>query len=858
MTNNFSLKYSDSLDADILNENAKSLSNQLLPSSVLAILITIFAAWQSGIDFIYYYTGIFVFSGVINVASYFLIRNNRRVLGIALVQFGVLITTASIVFNFVALGLGLSLIAALLTWQISYLTLEQPHRRRGLILGVVCAVIILLVDLYWPYPRLRVSAAVWGTYLVGGGLALAFIVLFFRNFANYSIQTKLVAFIVGLALITTVVELILLVGSTREILTNQTQVEIGLRGERIGSEVVTQIERQADRLQALGTNQVIANQISADIADLEDLETSIIELILARRNEVWINSESDFTLNRHFPFFLRLRNPVADLLRDYRQNFPETEQLLIINQYGSVVAMSSRSDAPQYLFNETDWWQQIIGEDQNTTYVGNPLSLPDDTLGIPVAVPIQDLNNNLIGVIYSVVSANQLILSLGLDEAQSLDTNFSLIIDNETFLPLVPGQNAVIPAPLDAGELTDLMAMDFGQTQSIQGNDLVTAIPIGTRSNQTNILPSQWGIFVSRPLAVLESIIVDQIRIQVLTGIAIVLGAGLLAGLIARAISSPIISLAGVAKRLESGELSARTDIESLDEIGSLGVAFNQMAEQSQRLVNQLETRVAERTQALETSFKISQTISSITDKQELVSSVVNQLQAAFDYYHAQIYLLDESKEQLQLAAGSGEQGHRLMGINHSLAMGQGLVGRTAVSKMPVIVPDVSQDLQWVPNRFLPDTKSELAVPILLEQEVLGVIDVQDDEINTLTEREAGLLRSIADQVAVALRNADQIERERERADREEKINAIREKIFKTQDIESAMKTAVKEIGMALGQKSTVIQLKNEVEEGRKALGRSFGLSESEIEKAKVADLTPDQHTQNSKQSKNGINGHKS
>lgn len=846
---------SNSLESS-LETNARFLALLLLLSAVVGSLIAAGVAWQTDLSFIYYFSAFFAACGVGYTIAYFLIRTGRRVAGIGLAQLVFISAFTSIVFGFRDVGLIISFIIGVVIWQISYLTLESKQARRATVVGVVFAIATIVVELYSPFQRLRVEGAIWGTYIIGGSLAAVFIILFLRNFRNFNIQTKLIVTTITIALLSTIAALILLTSSTRTVLTNQTEVEIELRGQQIASEVSTQLERQIDRLRALSTNQDIVDQISADISDLENLETPIVNLILSRRNEVWINEESNpaLTVGRHFAFFSRLRNPVADLLRDYRQNFPETEQLLIINQYGSVVAMSNRSDAPQYLFDESEWWQKIIANRQNEPYVGNPVTLPDGSLGIPIAVPIQDANNNLVGIIYSVYSTNQLILSLGLDDSQAAETNFSLIIDTNSFLPLRPAQNTTEPPPINNAEIADLMGMRFSQIRSTTGDNLVTAIPMSSSFNGSNIFPSEWGIFVSRPLENLESIIAQQQRVQILIGLGIVAAAAFLAGLLARAISAPIISLANIAKRLESGELSARTNISSRDEVGSLGLAFNQMAEQSQRLVSQLETRVAERTQALETSFRVSQTISSITEKQELVSAVVNQLQAAFDYYHVHIYLVNEENENLDLVAGSGEPGRRLLEIKHSLAMGQGLVGRTAISKMPVIVPDVSQDLQWIPNRFLPDTKSELAVPILLEQEVLGVIDVQDDKVNTLTEREAGFLRSIADQVAVALRNAEQIQRERERADREEKINAIREKIFRTQDIESAMKTAVKEIGIALGKKSTIIQLKDDSKEDDVAADSVAELSEAE--KAKLTDLTPEQHTQKSSQSKNGLNGH--
>ncbi|HEY9151484.1 MAG TPA: GAF domain-containing protein, partial [Anaerolineales bacterium] len=88
--------------------------------------------------------------------------------------------------------------------------------------------------------------------------------------------------------------------------------------------------------------------------------------------------------------------------------------------------------------------------------------------------------------------------------------------------------------------------------------------------------------------------------------------------------------------------------------------------------------------------------------------------------------------------------------------IGQGLVGRAAQMKSPVIVPDTSADPNWLPNPLLPNTKSEIAVPIRLGDQVLGVLDVQNAEVNSLTDQDVEMIGSIANQVAVALQNIRQ------------------------------------------------------------------------------------------------------
>ena len=153
--------------------------------------------------------------------------------------------------------------------------------------------------------------------------------------------------------------------------------------------------------------------------------------------------------------------------------------------------------------------------------------------------------------------------------------------------------------------------------------------------------------------------------------------------------------------------------------------------------------------------YHINQRLVASLDADVLMKEVVDLLQQSFHYYHVQVYLISSEHRDSILRQGSGEIGARLKDIKYRLLPGEGIVGHVAYTSKPFFTNDVDKVVFFVRNPLLPLTKSELAVPIKLDGEVLGVLDIQQSPPQRLTERDLQIAGAVSQQLAEALQKAN-------------------------------------------------------------------------------------------------------
>ena len=188
-----------------------------------------------------------------------------------------------------------------------------------------------------------------------------------------------------------------------------------------------------------------------------------------------------------------------------------------------------------------------------------------------------------------------------------------------------------------------------------------------------------------------------------------------------------------------------------------------ELAETSLRL-QESNRDLARRTAQLEAASEVARRAAAVRDVHALMDETVHLISRHFGFYHAGIFLLDDAREYAVLRAASSEGGRRMLARGHRLAVGEvGIVGYVAGTGKPRIALDVGEDAVFFSNPDLPHTRSEMALPLKVGEQIIGVLDVQSVEPSEFTDEDVAVLQTMADQIALAIENARLLEEVQDR-----------------------------------------------------------------------------------------------
>lgn len=369
---------------------------------------------------------------------------------------------------------------------------------------------------------------------------------------------------------------------------------------------------------------------------------------------------------------------------------------------------------------------------------------------ISIAIPIVS-NEVFVGVVAAVISLEKPWETIR--AAQFGANGYAMLVDQRGSL-IVHRDSDVIARRVNlASSPAFVSASNSSQGTLIQ--EYYSPISGDVVGNAQRIVGPNWTLIVERPRneAFVAEIVANQNALFSMA-LSIIL-AVILSIVVARQITRPIVELRDIAYHVQEGDLSLRAKVHSSDEIGVLAQTFNSMTEQLSQLIANLEQRVAARTHDLQIAADVSTQLTTILDLNELLPQVAAQTCEGYDLYHASVYLFNVADNTLNLKASVGRQG--LVFEEGSLAFelsSQGFVPKSARDKHAVVANDVTADSSHYKNPKLPETQSELSIPMLVGQRLIGVLDLQSEQKNRFMADDIRVLTTLATQIGIAVGNA--------------------------------------------------------------------------------------------------------
>ncbi|MBN1487522.1 MAG: GAF domain-containing protein, partial [Anaerolineae bacterium] len=186
----------------------------------------------------------------------------------------------------------------------------------------------------------------------------------------------------------------------------------------------------------------------------------------------------------------------------------------------------------------------------------------------------------------------------------------------------------------------------------------------------------------------------------------------------------------------------------SLDEVGDLVLEFNKLQDQIYQQKRQMEL---ERTQ-LVTLQRISHQIGTILDIDELLQAIISIVEGAFGYRNTSIFLIDEHKQELYIAAHPVYFSKTFTGARFKIGRAEGVRGRVAATGQPILLSDTRECNYY--TAFDPAIRSELAVPMVVNNQVIGVFNVESEQLDAFAQHDVQVVTALANQAAIAIHNA--------------------------------------------------------------------------------------------------------
>ncbi|MBZ0280809.1 MAG: GAF domain-containing protein [Anaerolineae bacterium] len=429
------------------------------------------------------------------------------------------------------------------------------------------------------------------------------------------------------------------------------------------------------------------------------------------------------------------------------------DEIFVYNVDGRIILASNRSVLNRIVTLQPYFQPSLQGEFITPPYY----DVGTNDLTAFITHPIRAINGTVIGVVAGRLNM-EVLRSITAERAGLGETG-------ETYLVSIESNYFLTPSRLENFTLTRAYHSE-GIDQALAGVDGSGIYPNYADPPTPVLGVYRWipelgaGLLAEITEAEANTLVTQTSLVIIgLVGV-LALGAGLVGLFAATNISRPVVALTQIAQQIAGGDLSQRASINQRNEIGKLADSFNVMTDQLDDLIGSLETRIADRTRDLQAVADVNAQVSTILQLDPLLQEVADLTKSRLNLYHAHIYLLDEAENKLVLVAGADEIGRQMVAEKRVIGMDnqQSIVANAARGRRGVIINDVTASPTFLPHRLLPNTRSEMAMPLISRGQLLGVLDVQSDKKEFFNAEMFSVIELMSGQVATAISNASAFE----------------------------------------------------------------------------------------------------
>lgn len=761
----------------------------------------------------------------------FQIRSGKYVQAMTIIWFNVTLTFLSIPFLVQGLGVLSALSVIIFVVAVTSLAMPSRFALPGFVAAILTGLAVFFLDNALVYERFVAPQQLQAlTPYISIGLLLFFIVITVGQFNKYTLRVKIALGILatGGVIIATltyfsVAQASLLIG----LLTNQYEKE---SRARINEEIIATVANEAEIANNF-FDSILSDLVSFTNVrvNLEKDKALFIEgpywnastRVFQLPGGQFGNSPTDIS-SVFIPSTVTIDEALlADLnttayLDYYAPSFlsahPEVAGLYYINAAGATTYYPNINLAQNVSpdFDPRKEFFFTIADPQN-----NPTKEPKWTdvyldpagqgLIVTLSIPVYK-NNNFQGVMSADIQLTK--ISERIANIKPGDTGYAFLVDSTGHILAMPEQgyelyeiqpetinandsprlSILVKGPFDLQEATSRIINGETNLAEIQINNeksFIAFAPLKTPNYRLAVVApeSEFTGEIQKTTSETTLRVENIIRNSVILLALLFIGALLISLWIGQLITNPLVRLTQTVDKISKGDLSARATVGAEDETGRLAAAFNTMTERLSSTLAGLELRIADRTTDLERANKnnerratqfesiarIAQIISTTESNEELLPRITEVISQQFNFYHVGIFLLDVRKEYAVLTASNSEGGKRMLARNHRLPMNENsIVGYASKSGQPRLALDTDSDSTYSTNPDLSRTRSELALPLIVGNEVIGVLDVQSQEKNAFSNEDINIMSTLARQVSIAIQNARAYQQTREALQRAE------------------------------------------------------------------------------------------